>query len=140
MFDLTTTQRWIVIALVVLAVLVVLWLYFGWRPRHRRRQADTATELFREDHLGDWARVRLSEWTTDQREAALRYYSTVGRQARSGAIRPELVPENHHATIVALAAQETQGGTKETSWGEVAWLGRAIDKRRDDLSIRWVPR
>ena len=136
---LTSTQRVILIVLAAILLLAILLLLFVWRPRHRRRQSEAAAALFAEDQMGDWARKRLSTWTVDERHAALRYYSNVGRQTRSGAIRYDLIPDNHHATIVALAAQETEGGSKETKWGEVAWLGRNIAKRRDDLSMKWAP-
>ncbi|NOX29336.1 MAG: hypothetical protein GXP35_04715 [Actinobacteria bacterium] len=136
---LTPTQVTIVVLVGLVLVAIALWVLFSWRPRHRATQAETAAQMFREDHLGEWAHKRLSTWTTDERHAALRYYTRVGFQARSGAIRTDTVPDNHHATIVALAAQETAGGTAKTKWGEVEWLGRNLAKRRDDLSIKWTP-
>ncbi len=136
---LTPTQITIVVVIGLVLIAIALWVLFSWRPRHRATQAETAAQMFREDHLGEWAHKRLSTWTTDERHAALRYYTRVGFQARSGAIRVDTVPDNHHATIVALAAQETDGGTAKTKWSEVEWLGRNLAKRRDDLSIKWTP-
>jgi len=136
---LTPTQITIVVVVVLVLMAIAIWVLFSWRPRHRATQAETAAQMFREDHLGEWAHKRLSTWTTDERHAALRYYTRVGFQARSGAIRIDTVPDNHHATIVALAAQETDGGTTKTKWNEVEWLGRNLAKRRDDLSIKWTP-
>ena len=130
----STAQTWAIVIVALVLLVLVLWLIFGWRPRYRRRQAVAAERLFAQDRLGSWAHKRLSQWAPDERQTALRYYNGVGRQAKDGTIRADLVPANHHATIAALARQEGADEQSASRWADLLWLGERLEKRRSQAA------
>lgn len=131
---LTNAQIWALVIAGTIVLLIILWLVFGWRPRNKRRQMAEAEKLFAQERLGTWAHKRMSQWAPDERQAALRYYNGVGRQARIGSVRAEMVPANHHATIAALSRQERSDEQSATRWADLLWLGEKIEKKRSKAS------
>lgn len=122
----------VIIAFWVLAVVtLVAWILMGWIPRRRLRQNETAGKFFGDDQNSRWRSTAMEDWSEEERDTALRYYNTAGRQVRIGGIRVDSIPEHHRRSIMQLATMIGDDAAHNERWSDLMWLGNRLGKRDD---------
>ena len=117
-----------IVAGAILVIAALLWFLLVWRPRHRKRQANTARQLFGDDETATWRAASIDDWTEDERDTALRYYNTAGRQARIGGIRVDLIPPRHRFNVKELA--KSIEPDDQERWADLVWLSQKLQRQR----------
>jgi hypothetical protein len=123
-------SRAAVLGAALLAILViVIATYLLLRiPRHRRRQVDAARNLFANGDQAHWRTAAPSDWTDEDRDTALRYYNTAGRQVRIGSIRLELIPEHDRTIAEELGSELTDADGERLA--DLMWLSQKLKRNK----------